>query len=1031
MTGGPTGEQAGIAADFLWRYLEDRSSGRPLELSEYQARYPGYEDVIAREFARLQDLPEGAARDGSETRLLGPYRLVRALGRGGQGEVWLAEDSRLGRRVALKLLRGFAAAPPDALRRFQREAEIASRLDHPGICAVYETGIWDGLPYIAMRYVEGETLALRIAAARDAGPPARAEIEGTVRLFEAAARAVHAAHEAGVIHRDLKPGNVVVTPSGDPVILDFGLARSEEGDASALTRTGDVFGTPHYMAPEQLQRDGTVVDRRTDVYALGVSLYETLTRRRPFEAPTREALAREILTSEPPDPRRAGIPIPRDLSVVLETALAKEPDRRYQTALDLAEELRRVRVHEPIRARRTGPLLRLGRWARRRPAQAVAVALVLALVGLAGFLAARYPDLRAAQAERRRERIERLLEEGFLESTHGSGERARAAFDAALRLDPASTEAIAGIAMAHWHEGRHQDGLDGLAAHPESAAHPALIRLRAGLLKALGETERAKAELASLGERSDPLSLYLQGESELMRFHEETEPEAPRAALEAFSRCVMAASPARRLYHFGLAHALGHSNERLWAHSLADTLVRRWPDSGLTWYWAGFALEDVDAAGAARAFEESLRLRPGAADAMAHLGSAYYGMNRLEDSLRVLEEARRTDPRNALVGPRLATTLLQMGNLPAAIAVAEDTLKGDRHSPALWMQLGRALLERGEPARAEAALKKAVEQGPKMGDPHFFLAMSQVEQGRIGDAIESFRGALVARPDFPEARCNLGNALYIEGHVEEAWKTLRESMLRSPGHAESRFTLARVLAGRGELDGAIESYRETLRLAPDDPEALCNLGLVLRQKGRFAESRDVLRRGHQVGSKTKGWGYPSAQWLREADRFVALERKLPAVLEGDAEAKGAEERAQLAEAALYLGRWRASARLFRAAFEESPKLMADPWTGLRVLAAGAAARVAAGDVEGVEAAERDRWRVQALEWLEGELEAWEGTANVGRPPKGRIRQRLARWRFDPALASLREPERTASLAEADRARCRTLWDSYEALLRGL
>ncbi|MEZ5967207.1 MAG: SUMF1/EgtB/PvdO family nonheme iron enzyme [Planctomycetota bacterium] len=302
------------------------------------------------------------------------YTLLRELGRGAQGTVWLAEDRRLRRRVALKLLPHGATAAPDALRRFLREAEVASRLEHPGICTVFDSGACDGQAFIAMRFVQGETLAARIARARQAGSPL--DVGTLLPFFEQAALALHAAHEAGLVHRDVKPGNLMVATNGAPVILDFGLARYVEGEVE-LTRSHEIIGTPVYMAPEQVA-GGKALDRRCDVYALGAVLFECLTLRRPFEGPTQEALFRQILTASLPDPRQWGVRLPRDLVVVLHTALARERSERYATAAALAEDLRCVRVHAPISARPVPRLRRLWKWARRHPATATSVLLTLA-----------------------------------------------------------------------------------------------------------------------------------------------------------------------------------------------------------------------------------------------------------------------------------------------------------------------------------------------------------------------------------------------------------------------------------------------------------------------------------------------------------------------------------------------------------------------------------------------------------------------------------------------------------------------------
>ncbi|MCB9833148.1 MAG: protein kinase [Planctomycetes bacterium] len=330
--------------------------------------------------------------------LVGDYRLLRELGQGGQGAVFLAEHVRLGRKVALKVLLPEYRPSPQALRRFQREAEVAARLAHPGICTVYELGEDQGMPFIAMEFVAGEALDRKIKAARAAGRSSsldlggqtatgradedsgkgelRGGLRGTLRFVEETARALHAAHEAGLVHRDIKPANVIAAQDGRAVILDFGLARDDSSVGEALTQSDAVMGTPAYMAPEQVRGEQRAIDRRSDVYALGLTLYECLTLERPFQAPTRDALYQQILGQEPPRPRHRNPTLPRDLEVVILTALEKNPDRRYQTALDLAEDLRRVRRLEPILARPAGPLLRLGRWVQRNPRVAV-LALVL------------------------------------------------------------------------------------------------------------------------------------------------------------------------------------------------------------------------------------------------------------------------------------------------------------------------------------------------------------------------------------------------------------------------------------------------------------------------------------------------------------------------------------------------------------------------------------------------------------------------------------------------------------------------------
>ena len=244
-------------------------------LEDYQSRWPEHAEAIESAYSRLQaEQPAVAALDGGGD--FGPYLNLQEIGRGGQGIVYTAEDTRLGRVVALKILKGLGPGSDYLVQRFKREAEVAARLNHPGICGVLDAGVIGGTPFIAMQYLEGETLKEMIASAApeqssdintfmldsehgtsceddaserkkvsiSSGPSDRAGILEVVSLIEKVARALHAAHEAGVVHRDIKPGNLMVTRDGDPVILDFGLARSEDIDQQTLTLPGDLFGTP-------------------------------------------------------------------------------------------------------------------------------------------------------------------------------------------------------------------------------------------------------------------------------------------------------------------------------------------------------------------------------------------------------------------------------------------------------------------------------------------------------------------------------------------------------------------------------------------------------------------------------------------------------------------------------------------------------------------------------------------------------------------------------------------------------------------
>ncbi len=305
------------------------------------------------------------------------YEVLGELGRGGMGVVYKARCLRLNRIVALKTLTAGAHAGPDLLGRFQREAEVIARLAHPNIVQIHEVGWMDSHgPYLTLEYVEGGSLSRKLAQLPQ--PPRQA-----AEMSAVLARAVHFAHEQGILHRDLKPANVLLTKDGAPKITDFGLARFLEREAASApdrpTPTGTVLGTPGYMAPEQASGVTRAPTAAVDVYALGAVLYEMLTGRPPFTGEGAGETLLRVMTEDPVPPRRLQVKTPADLETICLHCIRKNPRQRYPTAAALADDLQRFLDGRPIQARPAGPVERLGKWARRRPA----VAALLAVSGLA------------------------------------------------------------------------------------------------------------------------------------------------------------------------------------------------------------------------------------------------------------------------------------------------------------------------------------------------------------------------------------------------------------------------------------------------------------------------------------------------------------------------------------------------------------------------------------------------------------------------------------------------------------------------
>src|SRR5262245_12933848 len=372
---------------------------------------------------------------------LGDFEIIREVGRGGMGVVFEARQVSLNRRVALKVLGPGLGLTPHAVQRFRREAQAAARLHHTNIVPVYATGEQDGTHFYAMELVEGPSLnhvlrQLRQAPGTEpegAGDPtpsgssltgpyveglgtsatsasggSSVQLSAGGRYFDSAARmvaevadALEYAHAHGVVHRDIKPANLLLSPDGRLSVNDFGLARVLE--EPGVTMTGEFVGTPAYMSPEQITAGRTPLDHRTDIYSLGATLYELLTLRPPFAGERRDEVLAQILHKEPVPPRRLNRKVPVDLETICLKCLEKDPDRRYQTAQALADDLRRHLNRFAIAAKRTGPLARLGKFVRRHKLASAAGAAIVLLATAAGVALGLYQRARG-----RAEEVERI-----------------------------------------------------------------------------------------------------------------------------------------------------------------------------------------------------------------------------------------------------------------------------------------------------------------------------------------------------------------------------------------------------------------------------------------------------------------------------------------------------------------------------------------------------------------------------------------------------------------------------------------------
>jgi len=775
---------------------------------------------------------------------LGRYVLEKRLGSGGMGDVWKAHDTSLDRAVAIKVLK----SPGDEeIARFRREAHVAARLSHPNIAAVYEVGEERGRHFIAMQLIDGRTL-------KDVS---RRDRRALVEFVRDAARALDFAHATGIVHRDVKPENVMVAADGHVYVMDFGLARHRAG--LGLTATGVVMGTPPYMAPEQAH--GREVDRRADVFALGATLYELLTGRKAFEGDSDLSTLRRVCEDDPRPPRSIDGTIDADLQTVVMKCLEKEPLARYPRAGTLADDLDRWLAGEPIAARPLGAGARLARWAARHRAL-VGAAAAVALVVVTAALALAVQQVRAS----RREAADRALaamwsriverkRELRLAKTSPQGAREGLAatvreVDALVRARPDDPRGWYVRARGRLYlddlAGATADAREAIARDPSFRAAWTLIgmaRVEEAHRHLQGEPDHARAGVI-LREASDAFARGGPGGG-VPWTREDDVMERTAAALRLWY-----AEDAKDDARASLAEAVRTYRAEeyaFWLGIWADGEERRrWLAQAVEWApgWAearwnlGAALGAVgDSKAAVEQYDRAIEARP-------ELAFAWYN--------RGLEKGRLGDGPGAVVDftravelrPDLAEAWIARGNArialddPRGAAADYERALAVRPSAAAFCSRGGARERLGDPAGALADYGAALE----LDAAHVAARRQRMMlrygtgdwRGSVADAsvlVERDRAMLVALRTRAEASAQLGDNATAARDVEAAL-ALRADI---PELFELR---ARLRHDAGDADGALADLDRAIDLRPDFAVARNNRGHLRRLRGDFPGALD-------------------------------------------------------------------------------------------------------------------------------------------------------------------------------------------------
>ncbi len=431
-------------------------------------------------------------------------------------------------------------------------------------------------------------------------------------------------------------------------------------------------------------------------------------------------------------------------------------------------------------------------------------------------------------------------------------------------------------------------------------------------------------------------------------------------------------------------------------------------------------------------FKKAVALDPKFAPAHDDLGLALKGKDQLDAAIACFRRAIGLEPKNANTHYNLGIALYDKDQLDEAIACYQNAIELDPKFAKAWTNLGNALAKQGKVEEAIACHRKAIELDPKDANAHYSLGAVLHGKGKVDEVLACFKKAIELDPKHAAAHVGLGVALGIKGKVEEAITCFRTAIALDPKRAKAHWGLGIALAGKRQLDAAVECYQKAIEIDSQLAEAHIDLGHALMGCGLFAESLAAFRRGHQLGSKRKGWPYPSAEWIRQAERMAALEARLPAILTGKLQPRDTAERLGLIQVCQAKKLHHAASRLYAAAFAADPELAADVNAGHRYNAACSAALAAAGqgeDAKKLSRAERQVLRRQALTWLRGELTRWAKRLAAGEVGRSRLARLLAHWQQDTDLTAIRDKAVLGKLPAEEQKAFAHLWADVAVLLK--
>jgi len=880
-------------------YLERACAGNEdlrAKLEQLMANYFRAGSFLEHPVAVLETttLPVQVEAPGTQ---IGPYKLLEQVGEGGMGVVYVAEQHHPVRRtVALKLIKP-GMDSKQVIARFEAERQALALMDHPNIAKVLDAGTTDaGRPYFVMELVRGIPIT-------EYCDQARLTVRQRLEVFVQVCRAVQHAHTKGVIHRDLKPSNVLVTSHDGipvPLVIDFGVAKALGNELTEKTlHTGfaQMIGTPLYMSPEQAEFNKFGVDTRSDIYSLGVLLYELLTGVTPFDGlrlrtVNHDEFRRILREEEPPrpsnqlstlgaslstvserrgvDPRKLTQTLHGELDWIVMKCLDKDRTRRYETASNFAADVQRYLNDEAVEASPPSKLYRLRKFARRHKAGLVMTALLFLAVVLGGSSwlwwigkqtgaesearIALHEARELLEAEHWHEALSAARRaEGVLAGVGGDASLCQQARVLVKDLEMARRLQEAQLCKMTIKDGHFDD--EAVATAYATAFRDYGLDVERLDMRTAVEQVRTRSIhhrlVAALDDWANTLWWHkLEGLGPLLALTRAADPDPwrnrlrdyqegkdPKAVEELAATNGAEQLPVPTLVILGKLALMTASAERVAV--LLTRVQQRHPDD----FWIIQSLMQLLDTSQSGRMEDMIRfasisvaLRPHSPGAHLNLGYALHRKGQLDEAFAEFREAIRLKKDYPLAHNNLGVVLEDKGQLDEAIAEFREAIRLQNDLPLVHNNLGFVLQKKGQLDEAIAEHRESVRLQKDFPGAHYNLGIALRNKGQLDEAIEEYREAIRLKKDYPEAHSNLGVALENKGQLDEAIAEYREAIRLKKDLPEGHCNLGIALAKKGQLDEAIPEYREAIRLKKDFPEAHCNLGIALKKKGQLDEA---------------------------------------------------------------------------------------------------------------------------------------------------------------------------------------------------